>query len=264
MVPVVFHTPQEWRAMRPQGVSVGFVPTMGALHAGHMSLVARARAENDCVVTSIYVNPTQFNNPADLANYPVTFEQDYEMLTEAGCSYVFTPSYATLYPDQYRYRVIENEISHLLEGAHRPGHFDGMLSVVLKLLNVVGADNAYFGEKDFQQLELVRGMVDAMQHPTNVVACATMREADGLAMSSRNRRLNPAQRALAAQWSQLLADLTLTCDDVRAQLQALGFRVDYVEERWGRRLGAVHTPMVDGGAEVRLIDNLPLVNSATV
>jgi pantoate--beta-alanine ligase len=180
------------------------------------------------------------------------------MLTAAGCDYVFTPSYATLYPDQYRYRVTENDISNVLEGAYRPGHFEGMLSVVMKLLNVVGADNAYFGEKDFQQLELVRGMAHALQHRTNIVGCATLREADGLAMSSRNRRLNPAQRALANEWSTLLADMTLSCADVRARLERLGFRVDYIEEHWSRRLGAVHMPKVEGGAEIRLIDNVAL------
>ncbi|MCA3033830.1 MAG: pantoate--beta-alanine ligase [Rhodocyclaceae bacterium] len=244
--------------MKPASGSIGVVPTMGALHAGHISLVARAHGENQHVVATIYVNPTQFNNASDLAAYPQSFDEDCAMLEQAGCQFVFAPTYETLYPDQYRYRISESEISRVLEGQYRPGHFDGMLTVVLKLLNVVGADVAYFGEKDFQQLLLVREMLHAFHHSTRIVACPTVREADGLAMSSRNRRLNPAQRALATEWSQTLANPSRSCQEVRAQLERLGFRVDYIEDRWGRRLGAVHTPPVDGGAEIRLIDNVPV------
>ena len=254
----VFRTLAEWRTMKPVSGAIGVVPTMGALHAGHISLVERALSENKYVVTTIYVNPTQFNNASDLAAYPQTFDEDCAMLEQAGCEFVFVPTYEALYPDQYRYRVSETEFSKALEGEYRPGHFDGMLTVVLKLLNVVGADVAYFGEKDFQQLQLVREMLQAFQHSTRIVACPTVRESDGLAMSSRNLRLNTAQRALATQWSQALANLSLSCQEVRAQLERLGFRVDYIEDRWGRRLGAVHTPKVDGGAEIRLIDNVPL------
>ena len=173
-----------------------------------------------------------------------------------GCGYVFAPTYETLYPDGYRYRVTETETSAALEGAHRPGHFDGVLTVVLKLFNIIQADAAFFGEKDFQQLLLVKEMAEALHHPTKVIACPTVREPDGLAMSSRNRRLNPAQRALAAQWAQILADHTLTCDEATEKLQGLGFTVDYIAESWGRRLGAVTVPPLDNGPIIRLIDNV--------
>lgn len=253
----VFHTPAEWHTLRPIG-TVGFVPTMGALHAGHLALVKTALAQCEHAVASIYVNPTQFNNPEDFAKYPNTFYDDCQMLEAIGCGYVFAPTFETLYPDGYRYRVTETETSTLLEGAHRPGHFEGMLTVVLKLFNVIQADAAFFGEKDFQQLLMVKEMAEALHHPTKVTACPTVREPDGLAMSSRNRRLTPPQRALAAQWAKILADLTLPCDEATQRLTALGFTVDYVAEYWNRRLGAVHTPPLDDGPVVRLIDNVAL------
>ncbi|WP_309714401.1 pantoate--beta-alanine ligase, partial [Armatimonas sp.] len=183
---------------------------------------------------------------------------DCQMLEAIGCGFVFAPTYETLYPDGYRYRVTENLTSTLLEGAHRPGHFDGVLTVVLKLLNIIQANAAFFGEKDFQQLLLVKEMTEALYHPTKIVPCPTVREPDGLAMSSRNRRLTPAQRALAAQWAAILADLTLTGDQATQKLEALGFRVDYIADHWNRRLGAVHTPPLDSGPVIRLIDNIAL------
>lgn len=250
----IFRAPAEWQ---PQP-GTGFVPTMGALHAGHIALVERARAECQTVVASIFVNPTQFNNPEDFEKYPVTFEDDCRMLEAAGCDYVFAPTYPQLYPDEYRLRITETELSQVLEGEHRPGHFDGMLTVVLKLLQVVRAERAYFGEKDYQQLLLVQKLVEAFFVGTEIIPCPTVREADGLAMSSRNRRLNPTQRALATQWATLLADLSLTPTEIRAKLEAIGFTVDYIEDRWGRRLGAVHTPSLENGPVVRLIDNVPL------
>ena len=254
----IARTAAQWRALKPTAGSLGFVPTMGALHDGHLALVKEALAQCDQAVVSIYVNPTQFNNPEDLAKYPSTFEADRQLLESVGCQFLFAPTYDMLYPDSYRYRVTESETSTVLEGAHRPGHFDGVLTVVLKLFNVIGADKAFFGEKDYQQLLLVREMAEALLHPTQVVACPTVREPDGLAMSSRNRRLNPAQRALAAQWSTLLADRTLSCEEVKRQLQTHKFTVDYVAECWGRRLGAVTVPPLDDGPQVRLIDNIAL------
>jgi len=246
-----------WRAMRPTG-TLGFVPTMGALHEGHLSLVRRALADNDACVVSIFVNPTQFDDPADLAAYPATFGADCKMLEAAGAQVVFGPTADVLYGDGYKIRVTEVDTSRVLEGEHRRGHFDGVLTVVLKLLNIIGADRAYFGEKDAQQLMLVRKMCDALFHPTTIVGCPTVREPDGLAMSSRNRRLTPTQRELAGRWSALLADHALSVGQVRAKLEALGFTVDYIEERWGRRLGAVFTPELEGGHAVRLIDNVPI------
>ncbi|MBP6863885.1 MAG: pantoate--beta-alanine ligase [Candidatus Didemnitutus sp.] len=253
MKPRLFHSIAAWRQARAgadfAGRTVGFVPTMGALHAGHRALLERAHAENDRVVLSVFVNPTQFNDPADLAKYPRTLAEDVA-LADGLATDVFAPPPEEMYPDGYRYRVTELEASRELEGAHRPGHFDGVLTVVLKLLNLVQPTRAYFGEKDWQQLALVRGMVDALFLPCAIVACPTVREADGLAMSSRNRRLAPADRARAAAFPRLLRAAT---PEVAAQaLRDAGFEVDYVAERDGVRLGAVHL----GG--VRLIDNVRL------
>lgn len=249
--PRVFTSLAGWRAERASerfaGRSVGFVPTMGALHAGHRALLERARAENERVVLSVFVNPTQFNDPTDLAKYPRTLDEDVALAAGLATD-VLVPTPEAMYPDRYRYRVTELEFSRELEGAHRPGHFDGVLTVVLKLLNLVQPTRAYFGEKDWQQLHLVRGMVDALFLPCEIVACPTVRETDGLAMSSRNRRLAPADRARAAAFPKLLR--AGTPDAAAGALRGAGFEVDYVTERDGVRLGAVHV----GG--VRLIDNV--------
>lgn len=238
-----------WRAARAAlaGESIGFVPTMGALHDGHRALLARARAENARVVLSIFVNPTQFNDPADLGKYPRTPEADLALAAGLATD-VIVPTPEEMYPDRYRYRVTELECSRELEGAHRPGHFDGVLTVVLKLLNLVQPTRSYFGEKDWQQLALVRGLAEALFVPGEIVACPTVREADGLAMSSRNRRLTPPDRARAAAFPRLLR--AGTPEAAEQSLRGAGFEVDYVAERGGVRLGAVRL----GG--VRLIDNV--------
>ncbi|AOS44777.1 Pantothenate synthetase [Lacunisphaera limnophila] len=250
----VHHQLPEWQAVRAgaayAGKSVGFVPTMGALHAGHRALLARARADSDRVVLSIFVNPTQFNDPADLEKYPRTLEADLR-LAEGLVDDVIVPPAAALYPDSYAYRVTEDKFSRELEGAHRPGHFDGVLTVVLKLLNVVRPRRAYFGEKDWQQLQLVDGMVRALLLPVEIVPCPTERDPDGLALSSRNRRLSPRARAHAAQFPAILRSARSAADS-SAALEAAGFGVDYVADRDGRRLGAVRLE------NVRLIDNVPL------
>ncbi len=243
-----------WRDLRRApdwlGRSVGLVPTMGALHAGHASLLARARAENDRVVLTVFVNPTQFNDPGDLARYPRTLEADLG-LARPFVDVVLAPEPAALYPDGYRYRVTEQAHSAVLEGAHRPGHFDGVLTVVLKLFNLVQPQRAYFGEKDWQQLQLIRGMVAALLLPVDVVACPTVRDFDGLALSSRNRRLSPPARAHAAVFPQVLRAAATPAQAV-AMLREKNFDVDYVEDRDGVRLGAVR---MEG---VRLIDNVRL------
>jgi pantoate--beta-alanine ligase len=250
----VHHTLQAWRAVRaaPEyaGQSIGFVPTMGALHPGHRALLARARADNDRVVLSIFVNPTQFSDPADLEKYPRTLEADLR-LAAGLVDDVIVPSAVNLYPDEYRYRVTEEKLSRELEGAHRPGHFDGVLTIVLKLLNLVQPQRAYFGEKDWQQLRLVEGMVRAMFVPVEVIPCATERDADGLALSSRNRRLSPDGRSKAAQFPAIMRSAASAAAAVAA-LNAAGFIVDYVEDREGVRLGAVRIE------NVRLIDNVRL------
>ena len=239
-----------WRATRPAG-TVGFVPTMGALHRGHAALIERARAECATVVVSIFVNPTQFNDPADCANYPQPLEADLAQCAALGVEGVFLPTRDALYPDGYRYRITEGEASQVREGAFRPGHFDGVLTVVHKLLQLVGPDRAYFGEKDWQQLSLVRGMAEAFFLPVEIVPCPTVREADGLALSSRNGRLTAAARERAAEFPYHLVTAPTAAAAARA-LRAEGFAVEYVEDADGRRLGAV---TLDG---VRLIDNWAL------
>jgi pantoate--beta-alanine ligase len=250
-----FDAPLAWRSERiaqvRAGRTLGFVPTMGALHEGHMSLVRRSRAENDLTLVSIFVNPTQFDDPADLAKYPRTLETDLAMLRAEGTDFVFLPGKSDLYPDAYRYRVTEVELSMVLEGASRPGHFDGVLTVVLKLLQIASAERAYFGEKDWQQLTLVRGMAESFFLPTAIVACATVREPDGLALSSRNRRLPAEDRERASRFYRALSSAR-SADAAARDLRASGFTVDYVEDRDGRRLGAVRL------GSVRLIDNVPL------
>jgi pantoate--beta-alanine ligase len=254
-VTILFDNLSTWRHERLQqrraGLTLGFVPTMGALHDGHLSLVRRSQAENDRTVVSIFVNPTQFQDPTDLAQYPRTLPADLELLRSERTDFVLFPAEADLYPDGFRFRVTETELSRTLEGLHRPGHFDAVLTVVLKLLHIAAADRAYFGEKDWQQLQLVRGMADAFFLPTEIVACATVRESDGLALSSRNRRLPPADRQKAAQFFRILSTAP-TPDAAAGALRQCGFVVDYVDDRNGRRVGAVRL------AGVRLIDNVVL------
>ncbi len=233
--------------------ATGFVPTLGALHEGHLSLVRRAVAENARGWVSIFVNPAQFNDSADLERYPRTVEQDLELLRGTDCDLVFLPRAKDIYRDGYRYRVTENRLSLELEGAARPGHFDGVLTVVLKLLLLTKPQRAYFGEKDFQQLELVEGLVEAFFLDTQIVRCPTRREPDGLAMSSRNRLLTPAERARAPAFRRLLAESVAAHHPTAQAAAALareGFRVDYVADHGGRRLAAVHL------GHVRLIDNV--------
>lgn len=242
---------EERQAQLRAGRTLGLVPTMGALHDGHLSLVRRSRAENDQTLVTIFVNPTQFDDPSDLAGYPRTLEDDLTVLRAEQADFVLLPREADLYPDDYQYRVTEMRRSTLLEGAHRPGHFDGVLTVVLKLLQISSAERAYFGEKDWQQLDLIHGMVDAFFLRTAVVPCATIREASGLAVSSRNRRLSSSDRERAPRFYQVLLSAP-TLDVARRELLAAGFTVDYVAEQDGRRLGAVRL------GDVRLIDNVPL------
>jgi len=243
----------DWHALRGAfaGRTLGLVPTMGALHAGHLSLVQRSQRENAATAVSIFVNPTQFDQAHDFDHYPRQTERDLTLLKEAAVDAVFLPSRNEIYPDAYRYRVGESELSLRLCGAHRPGHFDGMLTVVMKLLNIVRPTRAYFGEKDYQQLLLVRGMARAFFLDTEIVGCPIVREPDGLAMSSRNQHMDAAQRRLAASLHQVLREPMETAD-ARAHLQQLGFDVDYVEDFDGRRLAAVRL----GGT--RLIDNVPV------
>jgi pantoate--beta-alanine ligase len=254
-VTTVFEDIAAWRETRVAqtraGLTLGFVPTMGALHDGHRSLIRRCRRENDLTVVSVFVNPTQFDDPADLARYPRTLEDDLGVLGAENADFLLLPTAEDLYPDGYRFRVSETDRSLELEGAHRPGHFDGVLTVVMKLLQIAQPERAYFGEKDWQQLTLVRGMVSALFLPSIIVGCPTVREADGLALSSRNRHLSPADRSRAPMFYRVLKRAR-AADDAARELRTAGFDVDYVEDRDGRRVGAVRL----GG--VRLIDNVPV------
>ncbi len=246
-------TIEEMRKLRRslQG-QIGFVPTMGALHEGHRSLVERARAESDVVIASIFVNPTQFNVASDLDKYPRTLESDLLSLEDAGVDYVFLPRPEEMYADNYRFEVREKEQSQFLCGAHRAGHFEGVLTVVLKLFNLVKPDRAYFGEKDYQQLKLITDMASALFLDVEVVPCPTVRETDGLAMSSRNLRLSAQQRERAPLFYRALKSKGADPAGVKSELETAGFKVDYVEERWGRRFGAAFL------GEVRLIDNVEI------
>ncbi len=255
----VLESPLAWRderrAQMRRGLTLGFVPTMGALHDGHRSLVRWSTSENDLTLVSIFVNPTQFDDPRDLARYPRTLDADLALLEEEKVDFLFLPAAGALYPDGYRYRVSEVEQSRVLEGAHRPGHFDGVLTVVLKLLQIASAERAYFGEKDWQQLQLVQGLVEAFFLPTVIVACPTVREPDGLAVSSRNRRLSADDRARAPLLHRTLSSAP-SAGAAAGSLGDAGFAVDYVEDRDGRRLAAVRL-----GA-VRLIDNVAVRDCA--
>jgi pantoate--beta-alanine ligase len=247
----VWKTVAAWQERRRAltGGSIGLVPTMGALHNGHASLVERCRRENETVVVSIFVNPTQFNDPKDLDRYPRTLDRDVAMLESLGADEIIVPSATDLYPNGYRFRVEPDSSYLVLEGACRPGFFQGVATVVLKLLNIVRADRAYFGEKDYQQLQLIEDMTRDFFIPTEIVPCQTVREESGLAQSSRNMLLSPESRQRAAHMFRVLSS---ACDPAKARaiLESEGFVVEYVEQRWGRRLAAV---FLDG---VRLIDNV--------
>lgn len=187
---------------------IGFVPTMGALHAGHLSLVKRCVDENDICVVSVFVNPTQFNDKKDLETYPRTLEKDCELLQSAGCDYVFAPSVEEMYPEPDT-RVFDfGKVMQVMEGARRPGHFNGVAQVVSKLFYIVEPDNAYFGEKDFQQIAVIRAMVKQLGMSVKINDCPILREADGLAMSSRNTRLTPELRQKAPLIARTLKEST--------------------------------------------------------
>ncbi len=193
---------------REKGKKVGLVPTMGALHAGHISLVKRCVAENDICVVSDFVNPTQFNDKHDLETYPRTLDADCALLEPVGCDYVFAPSVAEMYPEPDTRVFNLGPVAEVMEGPRRPGHFNGVAQVVSKLFYIVEPDNAYFGEKDFQQIAVIREMVRQLNLPVHIVDCPIQREADGLALSSRNPRLTPEQRQKAPVIARTLKEST--------------------------------------------------------
>ena len=251
----IIHSIEQWRALRKSQAfhnkSTGFVPTMGNLHAGHASLMERAVRQNEISILSLFINPTQFNNKEDLKNYPRTLNADIEIAQNCQVDFIFIPTYEELYKDNYTYQVQENQLSRTLEGEHRPGHFAGVLTVVLKLLNLTQPTRAYFGEKDFQQLQLIQGMVDAFFLDIQIIPCPIIRDTDNLALSSRNSRLSAKERILAAEFPKQLQS-KLRSPEIKQNLEGLGFAVDYIHEENNRRLGAVHL------GNVRLIDNIQL------
>lgn len=277
MIPIL-RTVDELRARvrgwKRAGETLGVVPTMGALHDGHLSLVRAAQRDCDRVIVTIFVNPKQFNNPDDLAKYPRTEMADAALLAPLGVDAVFAPGADQVYPEGFASSVRVTGISERLEGLHRPGHFDGVATVVAKLFGMTLADRAYFGEKDWQQLQVVRRMAADLNIPTEVVACPTIREADGLARSSRNMRLTAEARAVAAA---LPLEMSAAAQAMRAGrpvpqalaaatagLLAAGFeRVDYMDLCDAETL--LWIDRVDGPARllaaawvggVRLIDNI--------
>ena len=254
----IVETIEEWQHIRKQiqtqnpEYSIGLVPTMGNLHAGHTSLLTRSKKENDLTVLSIFVNPTQFNDKADFSRYPKTLKSDLEIAKSIGVDYVFLPNEDRMYPDGYRYKVTEQDFSRLMEGAHRPGHFDGVLTVVLKLFNLIAPHKAYFGEKDRQQLLLIEEMVKALFLKIKIISCPTIRDENGLALSSRNQFLSLENKLLAAKLSETLK-INAPCNQIISNLSDYGFEVDYVQDYGQYRFGAVKIQ------SVRLIDNINLL-----
>ena len=253
----VSKTLAEWvdRRRAIEGQRIGFVPTMGALHQGHASLVERCRKENEIAVVSIFVNPSQFNEAKDLDRYPRTMERDLALLQQLGVDDVFAPAVADLYPDGYRFRI-ESKLDEVMEAAYRPGFLQGVMTIVMKLFQLVRPDRAYFGEKDYQQLRTIEEMGRDFFLPIEIVPCTTVREISGLAMSSRNMLLSDESRANAA-WMFRALTTAGSSAEAKEMLTAQGFRVDYVEEHWGRRFAAAY---LEG---VRLIDNVALPGGAT-
>lgn len=263
-----------------EGKSIGFVPTMGALHAGHVSLVERAKSECDLVVVSIFVNPTQFNSSDDLDKYPRSLENDIRMLFTTNCDGVFVPEVSAMYPDfPNQTNTIEVDlqaINDVMEGMFRPGHFEGVLNVVWRFFDIIQPDSAYFGEKDFQQLAVIRKMVADLDLPVKIVACPTLRDASGLAMSSRNQRLtNQGKQDALVIYNTLVEaqqlSQTHTPREVKKHCESVisksSLTLEYLEICDPNTLQALQDDWVAGARcfvaafceEVRLIDNLELI-----
>lgn len=262
-------------AAKAEGKTVGLVPTMGALHNGHISLVKRCVGENDVAVVSVFVNPTQFNDPNDLRNYPRNLDADVELLRQNDCSIVFAPSVEEMYPEPDTRTFDFGMLDKVMEGAFRPGHFNGVAQIVSKLFDIVKPHRAYFGEKDFQQLAIIREMVRQFSIPVEIVGCPIVRETDRLAMSSRNARLTPEQREIAPFIAQTLNNsltfvpskkVSEVIEWVTGKVNALPeLRVEYFQIVDGNTLQPVtcwdETEYIVGCitvfcGDVRLIDNI--------
>ena len=262
-------------ALKTLGKTIGFVPTMGALHEGHFSLVRKCKSENDICVVSIFVNPTQFNNPNDLSTYPRTLEQDTKKLAELGCDMVFAPSTEEMYTNEEtttKFSFDFGGLDQVMEGPNRPGHFNGVVQIVSKLFDLVQPLRAYFGEKDFQQIAIIKRMVKVMGYDTMIIPCPIVRETSGLAMSSRNQLLSPEQKVTAAQISHILFESRqlIQCQSI-PQVQSWvieqinrvdGLQVEYFEivdrdtlqpaNSWNNTIGCITVHC----GNVRLIDNI--------
>jgi pantoate--beta-alanine ligase len=275
LVRTIREVQEELAAARGPGRTIGFVPTMGSLHAGHGRLIDCARQESDCVVVSIFVNPIQFNQPADYDRYPRTFASDLDFCDAHGVDLVFAPDVSEVYPAPQQAFVEVVGVTEHLCGSFRPGHFRGVATVVAKLFNIVQPDRAYFGEKDAQQLAVIRRMAAGLNVPVTIVEVPTVREADGLACSSRNQHLNPEQRRIATVLYQALrtAERRIAAgeaDPEQVKREALGVlqsqpavRVEYLEivdPEEMRPVGRIAAPVRVAGAvwlgATRLIDNL--------
>ncbi len=249
----IIRTVESWKKIRasfPVSKSIGYVATMGNLHSGHESLFLRSKRENEISIASLFINPTQFNEKVDYERYPRTEEEDLEILKRAEVDYVLIPLREEMYHDEYSFKIhTTHPVSLVMEGVFRPGHFDGMLTVVLKLLMLVRPKNAYFGEKDYQQLILIREMAKAYFLDVNIVGCETIREPSGLALSSRNNLLTKDEKISAENINKMLRS-KMSANEIKDSLVNSGFEVEYVEKLMERVFVAAKI------GNVRLIDNV--------
>lgn len=251
----IFHNLDEWIKFRktlPAEATLGFAPTMGNLHAGHASLFLASSKENDYTVSSLFINPTQFNKLEDFTHYPRTLEHDIKLMTDSGVNFCILPEEKEIYADNYNYQIQEHKLCQLMEGKYRPGHFNGVLTIVMKLLNLTLPTVAYFGEKDYQQFLLIRGMAQALFMNVEIKSCPTIREESGLAFSSRNNRLSSEQKLLAEVFARTFHQ-NKACAMIKTELEAKGITVEYIEEYQGRRFAAVII------GDIRLIDNYSIL-----
>ena len=249
----IFNRVSGWRKYKKQNITskktIGFVPTMGALHPGHLSLINKSKKENSLTLVSIFINKTQFNDKNDYEKYPQKTEEDIIKLKKASVDFLLLPKHKELYSDNYRFKVTENSFSNIMEGKHRSGHFDGVLTVVMKLLIGIMPSVAYFGEKDYQQYTLISDMAKSFLLETKIISCPTVRKSNGLAESSRNSLLSrSALKHSSKLYNELKTSKSPTA--ITNSLKSYGFDVEYIEEHNGRNYGAVYFE------NVRLIDNV--------
>lgn len=265
------------QSLREKGNKVGFIPTMGALHDGHMSLVKQAKSECDFAIASIFVNPTQFNNPQDLEKYPRTESEDLSLLEENGCDFVFLPSVSEMYPEGSKGEKVDlDQIEDTMEGEHRPGHFDGVVNIVSRFFKLIKPTNAYFGRKDFQQVAVVVEMVKQLKLPVKIVVVETKRNPSGLAMSSRNKRLSEQELEQAVVISQVLNkgqawaktySPAITLEKMKRYFEDSVLNLEYLQIVHPETLNDLNQYWVPGATaciaafcgNIRLIDNMELV-----